>query len=604
MRARSLLWLWIIPLLLLITVLAITHIHSPFWLDEIWSLYYAGGAQYGPIPLAETVQRTVEQYMHERNPPGYYLMLNLWGAAVGWSGLAGRMLSLFAGLLSVALVYRLGRDLVSSRMGMGAAVMLGMSAFFVYYLHELRVYTIYALFTTLIIWLYWQMVNRENLGIALQTLYVLTIVGLLYTYYLNALILVALGLYHLLFARKSRHWWRLILLTIIGGLFFLPQIGLLLDATERASEVVAVAALDAPTIVATIAAEFSNYSVALLGFLLLCGLTLRLRSARLIWVLTILVLALGLALNAVFPVIMHIRYLILLWPLFALICSLGLVRLASLDRRLFVVVCCIWIGAGIWNTLYAHQDTTLPYPTLAESLKAHAQPDDLVVFHASQYDWLTDLEFKHYMDGLPFRNSLLERIPGKQDDGDYYSQALQFIGDAPSLWLGVDKRYPPTFRLSDFQNALNRNYDSCDTEFDLPDMRLELYARRVTTGQFQFGSGIRFSLLAPVQIEADQSLRVLQGWLVGGNVPASAYSVAIHIENADGQLVAQADYGLPVERHACHLSHIPINNLPPGEYTMRVIVYHWDTGRRVIAKNAATGELGERLQVATFYINP
>lgn len=603
MRDRS--WFWIVPLLLLVTLLAVTHIHTPFWVDEIWSLYYAGGAQYGPISLTETVQRTIGQYTHERNPPGYYLLLNIWGTAVGWSGFGGRMLSVLAGLLSVAVVYRLGSDLVSPRVGIGAAVTMGTSAFFIYYLHELRVYTLYGMFAVVLIWLYWRMVSRrENFGIAIQVVYILTIAGLLYMHYLNALILVALGLYHLLFARESRHWRRLITLTFIGGLFFLPQIGLLVDATERAAEVVSVAALDAPTIGQTIAMEFSNNSIALLAFLMICGLALKSHPIRLIWFLTIAVLMLGLALNAVFPVIMHVRYLILLWPLLALVCGIGLMRLAEMDRRLFVAVCGIWIGAGVWNTFYAHQDTTLPYPALVETLKAHAQPDDLVVFHASQYDWLTDFEFRHYMDKLPFRNSILERIPGKQDHADYYNQVLQFIADVPRIWLGVDERYPAGFRLDDFKSALSLNYDYCDTEIDLPDMRLELYAHHVTTGQYQFGSDIRFSLVEPVQVEADKTLRVLQGWRVGRNVPANTYSAAIHIENADRQLVAQVDYGLPSARHTCHLSYIPLHSLAPGEYTMRVIVYRWDIGRRMIAKNIATGELGERLQVATFHINP
>lgn len=605
MPARSMLWLWIVPLLLLMTLLAVNRLRTPFWVDEIWSLYYAGGAQYGPIPLTETIQRTVGQYTHERNPPGYYLILNLWGAVVGWTGLAGRMLSVLAGLLATALVYRLGCELYSPRMGVGAAVMMGMSAFFIDYFHELRVYTIYVLLTVLIIWLYWRMINyRGKLGTTVQIIYVSVIVGVLYTHYLNALILAALGFYHLLFARKSAHWRRLIILTVIGGLFFLPQVGLLVDATRRASEVVAVAALDMPTIVEAIAIEFSNNSIALLALLLICGLRLKLDSARLIWFLLVSVLVLGLALNAVFPVIMHIRYLILVWPLLALSCGLGLMRLSALDRRLLVVICGIWIVAGTWDDLYEHQDTTLPYPRLVDSLKAHAQPNDLVVLHASQYDWLTEFEFAHYMDGLPFRNSLLERIPGKQDDGDYYLQAVKFIDDAPRVWLGVDERYPSTFRLSDFENALKRSYNYCNTEFDLPDMRLELYARRVTTGQFQFGSGIQFSLLEPVQVQSDKSLRVLQGWLINRNVPANTYSVAIHIEDANGQLVAQTDYGLPAARNACHLSSIPLDSLPPGEYRMRVIVYRWDNGRRTFAKNIATGELGERLQAATFHINP
>src|SRR5262245_33412623 len=61
--------------------------------DEIWSMRYAGGAQFGPIPLADTVLRVLEHLDIERNPPGYYMLLNAWGNLVGWSEFSVRSLS-------------------------------------------------------------------------------------------------------------------------------------------------------------------------------------------------------------------------------------------------------------------------------------------------------------------------------------------------------------------------------------------------------------------------------------------------------------------------------------------------------------------------------
>ncbi|MBZ0290898.1 MAG: hypothetical protein K8I30_24950, partial [Anaerolineae bacterium] len=76
------------------------------WYDEVWSLYYAGGAEIGPISPLESIQRVAEQLQHEKNPPGYYVALNVWGGLVGWSEFAGRALSWLAGMLTVALTYR------------------------------------------------------------------------------------------------------------------------------------------------------------------------------------------------------------------------------------------------------------------------------------------------------------------------------------------------------------------------------------------------------------------------------------------------------------------------------------------------------------------
>ncbi len=108
------------------------------WFDEVWSYRYAGGAQYGPLSLVQTAEQVVEQSQHERNPPGYYMLLNLWGRIAGWTEYAARVLSLLAGLLAVTWTYRLGYDLAADQdrqtrmiVGIGAAVTLGASAFFV-----------------------------------------------------------------------------------------------------------------------------------------------------------------------------------------------------------------------------------------------------------------------------------------------------------------------------------------------------------------------------------------------------------------------------------------------------------------------------------------
>jgi hypothetical protein len=83
------------------------------------------------------------------------------------------------------------------------------------------------------------------------------------------------------------------------------------------------------------------------------------------------------------------------------------------------------------------------------------------------------------------------------------------------------------------------------------------------------------------------------------NVLNDLYSVALHVEDANGQLVAQADYGLPNAQKACHETTL---NVPAGTYTLRAAVYNWQTGERLMGVDAATGEQADRLQVATFTV--
>jgi uncharacterized membrane protein len=162
------------------------------WLDEYWSLYNAGGAMMGPISPAEVWNRIAE-----RDPwqsPGYYLLLNLWGKVVGWTEFATRSLSLFGGLLAVAWTYRLGRDLISPFGGVAAAIALGLSAYFIYFLHEMRSYTLYVLFTPPMVWAYWKLLHRERKQA--YALLFLSITGALYTHYFAALTALFLGVFH------------------------------------------------------------------------------------------------------------------------------------------------------------------------------------------------------------------------------------------------------------------------------------------------------------------------------------------------------------------------------------------------------------------------
>lgn len=74
------------------------------------------------------------------HPPGYYLILSGWRSALGDSEFALRSLSALLGILTVALVYRLGRQYFSRWAGVSAALLAAINPFLVYYSQEARMY--------------------------------------------------------------------------------------------------------------------------------------------------------------------------------------------------------------------------------------------------------------------------------------------------------------------------------------------------------------------------------------------------------------------------------------------------------------------------------
>jgi hypothetical protein len=84
-------------------------------------------------------------------------------------------------------------------------------------------------------------------------------------------------------------------------------------------------------------------------------------------------------------------------------------------------------------------------------------------------------------------------------------------------------------------------------------------------------------------------------WKIAEDVSDSTYSVALHLEDANGKLVAQGDYGLPRADNSCHSSDVDVRHLPPGDYALRLGVYNNATGERLPGFDSITGMTGDRL---------
>lgn len=176
-----------------------------------------------------------------------------------------RAFSLLLGVLAIAVVYRLGCQMAGTTAGLGAAIGLGTSAFFIHQLTELRMYSLFPLLVALTLLLYWQFTYTKSSWRS-AALFFLSLLGLLYTHYMALPLVVALGLYHLLIAPKNRPWWVIALLAVVCGLLYLPWLGVAYSALGAVSGEGArnFFANDALTLVNNVLTQFSNGAVPLL----------------------------------------------------------------------------------------------------------------------------------------------------------------------------------------------------------------------------------------------------------------------------------------------------------------------------------------------------
>ena len=107
--------------------------HASLWLDELYNLTVLPGATLARLGTP------VDQH-----PPLYYLLLHAW-LALGPGELWMRFPSAAAGLLAVALMWRLGALLGGRPLGLLAAALLAVSPLHVWYTREARMYGVASL---------------------------------------------------------------------------------------------------------------------------------------------------------------------------------------------------------------------------------------------------------------------------------------------------------------------------------------------------------------------------------------------------------------------------------------------------------------------------
>ena len=102
--------------------------------DEAFSYFFS------LPPVREIIQATID--LGERNPPGGFLVLKAWMNVAGHGEFALRFVGFWFGVLAVALLYRLGRQLrLPARTAMLAAGLLTLSPFAVAYSQSPRAYS-------------------------------------------------------------------------------------------------------------------------------------------------------------------------------------------------------------------------------------------------------------------------------------------------------------------------------------------------------------------------------------------------------------------------------------------------------------------------------
>lgn len=631
-------WMLLIPLFLLSFWLGARSLTvDVVWADEIYSIRDAGGPFFGPLDLAGNWRRVATG-----NPwhvPGFFMLLNGWGRLVSWDAPALRLFALLLGMPALAWSYRLARDLTTPRTAVYATVLLGTTGFFTYYLHEIRMYTLIVLLASYTLWLYLRILSARRVTALMWLGLLVGAVSILYTHYLAGLVLVTIGVYHGLVGlsklRKRdsfswRRWWAVVAVMLAAGLLFVPWLGALRDGLARNAADVQLQerVLTADQIVERVAFLFSNGNPVLLAIMLVVSLIAlwQTRRGRRVWLLTLILFSVILLVNAVLSIIplTRLRYLLSLYPLLATLVALGFVQIEQGWSRRWLAygLLLVWVATGVYRSVdlsFSESDTSkkfiFPMHMFSDDMRQLAQPGDLVVAYlpddTEAWVYQTMLRIgNYYFDGFTANY----RVTMTLYEPDERAADLQLLVDQlPGRERVFTAHMPATnpAALRDFESVLQRDFDLCSSPIQRGDLTVDLFTRSpvccpataaasdplITYG----GDAVTLTAAEPPGTFGD-TLSVLIGWSVGAEVLPHRYSVALHILDKTGALVTQADYALPFAAHACTPTSVDIAALPPGTYTLHVIVYAWETGDRLTGTHHGTGETGDRLSLGQFVI--
>ncbi len=622
-RGSALAWLTIV--LLLAFAFGAKGLNSePIWADELYSLTNMG--VFSPPYSPEQIINSITTYSSD-HVPLYYLLGAAWAQLVGWTQVAMRMFSVLSGVLMIAWLYRLATEVFCRRTGLIAVLLMSASAYVIVFFHDIRMYTMLLMLFAMQAWFYWRIAHARHVSRRYWVALFLTALALLYTHVFSLLVFALLGIYHLLFAPRSTRWLSVLIVWAVTGLLFLPYLPTLFTAIAVAAENVKVteAAASIPELIYHFAFLLFNGQNLLIplfaGIVIYCLWRTRSGVAWKFALASLTVLLLITLLNELVGIIpvKRMRYFLILWIPFVMICAFGLASMPRWHRATFLFAF-IWIFAGF--QFYRSQQL-LDY--IGGMQKARLHPPiheyrDALLGKVRAEDFLLGFSFVDYVNNVyKFGDSVI----------DYYTDAQLGIDGAFIPWRWQEERLQidlvrkidrhPYILLAYHPNDLKKNhedvydyiaarYESCEAVIDSADLIVQRFANPLAGCQreyqpIQYDNGISIVDRFGEYAASEDLVRAVTGWEVAAEQQLDQYNISIQLLDSQWEKYWQQDWHLYNRILKWHeLEFQPERELLPGAYRLVVILYDRYTGERVTGIDLSSGESSQYLPLLTFSV--
>ncbi len=574
--------------------------NEPATVSDIYSVRRLYETRHHPLFSVDETIRAIVSVNTRNHTPLYPALLNLWARAAGRDLFSLRLFSIFLGLLTIATTYRLAR-LSGKAEALDTALFLSFLAFFLYYTQIARVYALLILLAPWVLFSYWKALraaakNYRNSWLSLA----IGSSALLYTHLFGIFVLAAIGIYHIAFAPRNRRWITVCLALIVAGIVFLPWLPIALEGMLmwNVSESGSLPIFDA------VAAAFSAYSNGLTPLIPITGLVIARNYRRLggpqryIVVVACLLLIMLLAANEFTTVIVaqRMRYTLILASVWGAAIAIGLNLLPRWSQlRIPSLICWVVAFFAFWgsddmrlynNSLDLRHDDVPNYQYLIyePSISPHSS-DFVLSFHQdSPYRSKHRLHYYGNMTGswrgiIQFWNSNPDDVGILSSDPRYNDLQSMTKWNFP-IWAIHDPRRTDPQAMPAYQSYFVPQFHSCGRYLDTADTVVDLYVKRsikcalLTSEQpfqlrFDNGTELENILIEP----QEDALNIYFWWM---KTLANEYSYSIQLFDAEGQKSHQVDD--VIGGSALVRQSLDVSDLLPGDYTVKLILYDFETG--------------------------
>lgn len=168
-------------------------IDQSFWLDEAIS------ANISKLPLNQIINSFS---VYDFHPPLYYLFLNIWERIVGSSVTIMRLSSVVFSLVTIWLVFLIGRELKNKTYGFWSALFLSINPLFIYYSQELRMYSMAVMWLTGATYFWVKIISSKKNWMNILGFNIMTFLAFL-TYY-GSIFFIGAMITYLVFSKKIK----------------------------------------------------------------------------------------------------------------------------------------------------------------------------------------------------------------------------------------------------------------------------------------------------------------------------------------------------------------------------------------------------------------